>query len=151
MSRSWKNRLSSFDGRGSRGLSRVAVVFAFFGLAWIACGPVTEPIEFSFSVLEVSFDSLPELGGQNLYKYKSATVDPDSLVRAILNARIPINEAWEPVQDTCAAAGDPVGPRLTVLITEPDARLTSHNFEPGNGIRPCTTRIRRFLIVRSFF
>jgi hypothetical protein len=138
---------------GRHRIGAVAVVLAALagGTAWIACGPITEPIEFSFSVLDTSTDSLPATGTQVLYKYRSATVKGDSAIRALLNARIAINEAWEPKQDVCAASGDPIGPRFTVLIDDPDTRLENHGFELGNGIRPCTTRVLRYLIQRSFF
>jgi len=137
---------------GRRASARLLVAaMAAAAAAWMACGPISEPIEFSFSVIDTSFDSLPPTGDQFLYKYRGATIKPDSAIRAILNARIPLNEAWQPKEDICASTGDPIGPRFTVLIDDPDTRLESHGFEPGNGIRPCTRRILRFTIQRSFF
>jgi len=151
MSRSWKSGPLPPERKRGRAMVVIAALLAGSAGVWIACGPISEPIDFAFSVLDTSYDSLPETGDQVLYKYRSATIKADSAIRALLNARIPVNEAWEPAQDVCAAAGDPIGPRFTVLIDDPDSRLESRGFEPGNGIRACTTRVRRYLIQRSFF
>lgn len=137
---------------GRSGRARVCVAAGALvmvcGLVWVACGPVSEPIEFSYSVLDVSLDSLPPVGTQAVYKYRLPTANPDSILRRLLRARIPVNEAWETSQADCG--NEPEGPRFTVLITEPDSRLESNNFVPGNGILPCSVRVRRYLIIRNF-
>lgn len=144
----WQSSIKMVCRRHCESMTRVG--FACATLLSFACGPIDEPIEFSFSVSEVQGNTLPIVDATKIYRFRQATTNADSMVRALLNARIPVNEAWEPVEDLCMSM-DPSGPRFTVVLQTATPRIANHGFDTGNGIRACTTRVRRYLIVRSIF
>jgi len=116
-------------------------------LAIAACGPVDEPIDFQYVVEDVDRDALPAYPLTRLYRYHSDVANVDSLLRRVLNARIALDEVWEPLEDPCDP--DDTGPRITAVLAATDARFEEFGFEIGTGIRLCTVRVRRWIISRS--
>jgi hypothetical protein len=129
-------------------MDRQAGITVVLGLALAACGPVTAPLGYEYQTEEIEAAAAPPYSAEKLYRYTFSTVNPDSVLRVLLNDRLPVDEAWLPIEDLCAAAGDPIGPRFTVILEAPTSRMSEYDFEAGNGIRECTTRIRRFIIFR---
>jgi hypothetical protein len=142
--------MGSYAGPSSSGtvLRRQAGIIAVLGIGLAACGPVTEPLAYQYQTEEIDANAVPPYSPEKIYRYQFSTVNPDSILRALLNDRLPVDEAWLPIEDLCAAAGDPAGPRFTVILETPTSRMSDYDFEEGNGIRECTTRIRRFIISR---
>lgn len=116
------------------------VVAACFAIP--SCDSPSAPAGTVLVVTELTGDQLPTPDPSRTWKYRFATVDADSLTRALLRGGIPLAEAWEPLEDLC---DDPIGPRYTVLLSRPDARMKGYEHEPGSGIRACTRRVRRYV------
>jgi hypothetical protein len=137
-------------GHSSRAVAacRRAGITAVLGAIVGACGPVTAPIAFEYQTEEIDAANAPFYSPEKIYRYAFSSVNPDSVLRVLLNDRIPVDEAWLPIEDLCAAAGDPIGARFTVVLEQPSSLMSGYDFEEGNGIRACTTRIRRFIISR---
>jgi hypothetical protein len=125
---------------------RRSAILAGSLLSLSACGPVEDALGFEFTVEEVASEALPVYRVDRIYRYRLTSPNADSLLRKLLNSRLAVDEAWEPTQDLCA--GDPTGPRFTAILAEPDARMAEFNFEGGNGIRACTTRVKRYVVTR---
>ena len=115
----------------------------------LACGGITD-VQFQYTVDPVTPDVLPAIEPGRIYLHRRAGLNADSLIRKLLNDRIRVDEMWEPTENNCAAQGDPDEPRLTVILTAADTRMPQNEFDPGNGITQCTTRVNRWLIARNF-
>lgn len=129
-------------------LCRWAGMAAIVGAFVAACGPVDEPVSFEYTTEEIDAAAAPSYSPERLYRYMFSSVNPDSVLRVLLNDRLPVDEAWLPLEDLCDAATDPIGPRFTVVLEQPTSLIGAYDFEEGNGIRACTTRIRRFIVSR---
>jgi len=70
-------------------------------------------------------------------------VRPDSTLVALLEDGLPVDVAWRPLIYRC---DDPRGPRLTVQLTRPDARMATHGFTPGTGRLGCSEELMRYLV-----
>jgi len=142
--------MRSFDDLPSPAFAacRRAAFTAVLGAIMGGCGPVAEPIAFEYQTEEIDAANAPPYSPEKIYRYAFASVNADSILRVLLNDRLPVDEAWLPIEDLCAAAGDPLGARFTVILETPTSRMSEYDFEEGNGIRACTTRIRRFIIAR---
>jgi hypothetical protein len=125
----------------------IALTIGTIGLS--ACGPVDEPIDFQFTVEEVDRADLPAYPLTRMYRYHTNVADVDSLLRRVLNARIALDEVWEPIEDECEP--DDTGPFITAVLAGPDASFEAFGFELGTGIRLCTARIRRWIVTRNVF
>ncbi len=77
------------------------------------------------------------------YEYRFATARPESLLAALLDAGIPVEEAWLPLDNLCA---DPRGPVFTVALAYADARILAFDFDPGTGRLACATRLERYRV-----
>ncbi len=69
---------------------------------------------------------------------------PDSVLAALWHAGLPLDVAWRPIDYRCE---DPRGPRLTVQLSEPDARMADHGFVPGTGRLACSEELMRYLVL----
>lgn len=98
----------------------------------------TEP-ELQSSVQSGSDVVLP--AGDLVYRYLLSSVNADSLLHLMRADGVPVREAWQPLEDLCA---DPIGPRFTVALSRPFEEITAYHFEPGSGIRACTTKVRHY-------
>jgi len=77
------------------------------------------------------------------YEYDFSAVRPDSVLSALWMAGLPVEVAWLPVDYRC---DDPRGERLTVQLTEPDARMADHDFSPGTGRLMCAEELVRYVV-----
>jgi hypothetical protein len=98
----------------------------------------TEP-ELQSTVQTGSDVVLP--AGDLVYRYLLSSVNADSLLHLMRADGVPVREAWQPLEDLCA---DPIGPRFTVALSRPFEEITAYHFEPGTGIRACTTKVRHY-------
>ena len=121
--------------------TQLAALLALF-LAPAACDSPAAPPGSVLLVTDLPADQLPAPDPARTWKYRFSTVDADSVTRALLRAGLPLLEAWEPLEDLCA---DPIGPRFTVVLAAPDARMERYDFEKGSGIRACTRLVRRYV------
>jgi len=108
-----------------------------FCAAWLGCATeeVQAPRTDRASIFEAS-----EL---ITYEYSFAEANPESLLKVLIRARIPVVVAWEPLDNACM---DPLGPRFTVGLTRDDPRMAEFNFRHGNGRLACSQRIRKYVI-----
>jgi hypothetical protein len=123
-------------------VASVAVLFV------AACGPIAEPVNFQYDTEEVDAATLPFYSPEKIYRYRFATVNTDSLIRVLVAGRMPIDEAWLSTEDSCASAGDPIGPRFTVILAAQNSQMSSFEFDQGSGIPGCSTRVLRFTVSR---
>lgn len=136
-------------GSAPRGGSRRVGTVVLFALAVAAaCTGVDEPIDYQFTVDEVDVDVLPAVNPLETYHYRFPSARADSLLRALLNSRIPVNEAWEPTVNTCA---NPDDPRFTVVLENASSRMDDFDFDLGEGLQGCTVRVRRYQVTRMIF
>lgn len=110
----------------------------------MACRNPTDPAGQE-KVSEVAASELSPLPSDQLYRYRFAGLQADSVLPVLRRANLPLLEAWQPIEDLCM---DPLGPRLTVVLSTADKRIEAYDFEPGNGIRACTVRVRRYVFGR---
>ena len=75
------------------------------------------------------------------YEYRFSAVNPDSLLIALWKARIPVVQAWLPLDNRCM---DPRGPRFTVELAREDPRMAEFQFMKGTGRLACATMLKRF-------
>lgn len=86
---------------------------------------------------------LARLDPARTYEYRFTTVRPESVITALLDAGIPVEEAYLPLDNVCL---DPRGPVFTVTLLEPDTRILAHDFDPGTGRLACATLVRRYRV-----
>jgi len=77
------------------------------------------------------------------YEYRFIAVRPESVLTTLLDAGLPVDEAYLPLDNLCL---DPRGPAFTVVLVEPDVRVLAHDFDPGTGRLACATLLRRFRV-----
>jgi hypothetical protein len=120
-----------------------------FGLAASAAlllgcaGSPTHPVESDIDVTEVPRSELPVLDPSRTYEHDFAAVDPDSVLATLLAAGIPVTRGWLPLDNLCL---DPRGPRFTVELSQPDARILELDFGLGMGRLACATTLRRYIV-----
>ena len=129
----------------NRTLTR-AWMLSFVLVATSACSDATRPVDLRYTAEDVSLAELPDYEAARLFRYTRAAARADSLLRVLTAGGIRVTEAWEPIEDLCLGAGDPIGPRFTIVLDGAAGLVATFGFEPGNGIRPCTTRVRRYVI-----
>lgn len=112
-------------------------------LALGCAGHVTRPVEPQVETSTIAVEDLPVLDPALTYEHDFARVDPDSILTALLRARIPVVRAWLPLDDRCA---DPRGARFTVELARPDDRILRLDFRLGTGRLACATTLRRFVV-----
>ena len=88
-------------------------------------------------------DILPPQDPAATYEYAFSAVNPDSVLRTLLDAGLPLRQAWMPLDNLCL---DPRGPRFTVELMEPDHRMAGFDFLLGTGRLACATRVRHYMV-----
>jgi hypothetical protein len=113
----------------------------FLGLA-LGChgGPTPTELPLVTDVMSAT-DITPPQDPAARYEYAFSAVNPDSILRTLLDAGLPMRQAWFPLDNLCM---DPRGPRLTVELKEPDLRMARFDFLPGTGRLACATRVRHY-------
>lgn len=111
--------------------------------------PACETATNSGSVVIDSVDVASDQAAATLdlartYEYRFAQANPDSILTDLWLAAISVERAWLALDNLCA---NPIGPRFTVLLTAPDARMAEHDFDPGTGALTCATMVRQYEIV----
>jgi hypothetical protein len=76
------------------------------------------------------------------WEAERSDVRPDSTLVALLEDGLPVEVAWRPLLYRC---DDPRGPRLTVQLTRPDARMATRGFTPGTGRLGCSEELMRYV------
>ena len=100
-----------------------------------------------FQSTTVSRNDLPKsFDTERLFEFRSDTVDPTSVLEKLLQADIPVVEAWLPLDNECLG---PVGPRFTVVLSKEDSRIRDYNFVQGTGRLECATTLLHYTIGRN--
>lgn len=81
---------------------------------------------------------------ERTYEYDSPLVRPDSVLSTLWRAGLSFDAAWLPLDYRCE---DPRGPRLTVQLPRPDARMANHDFTLGTGRLGCATELTKYVLV----
>ena len=89
----------------------------------------------------VTPDQLAEIEPARLFRHTETGIRADSLLPIMYISGVRFSEAWDPIAHQCAA---PLGPRLTLVVNVGASQTASFGFEPGDGIEPCTTSVRRY-------
>jgi hypothetical protein len=109
----------------------------------IGCGgSPMRPVD-DIDVTTIPRSELPPLDPARTYEHDFAQVDPDSVLAALLAARVPVARAWLPLDNLCL---DPRGPRFTVELSRPDDRILGLDFDQGMGQLACATTLRRYIV-----
>lgn len=104
-------------------------------------GPgVMPPID---STIVASADVVVRIDPRRTYEYDGNSGRVDSVLTALWAARLPVEEAWRPLDYLCL---DIRGPRLTVALEQPNARMADHDFQLGNGRLECSPQLRQYVI-----
>lgn len=115
-------------------------------LALAACD---SPTTLSYRTTQVGVDSTV-VSSQDVspdptrtYEYRSAQVRPDSLLLDLWHQGIYVQKGWYPLGYRCE---DPIGPRLTVQLPGPDARMVKHGFNLGTGRLGCAANLTQYVL-----
>lgn len=87
---------------------------------------------------------LPTLDPGRSYESVLEVVDPQVRLRDLLDRGIPVARAWLPLDYLCL---DPIGPRLTVELSRPDAAILDFGFRQGTGRLACATTLEQFTVL----
>ena len=111
----------------------------------LACGDEepTSPFVLLDSSMVASATVVPNIDATRTYEYDFSAVRPDSVLVALWSAGLPLTQAWLPVAYLCE---DARGPRLTVELTTPDARMASHDFRLGTGRLACSQDLWQYTL-----
>jgi hypothetical protein len=131
----WVSRLS---------MLAIAALWASAMLLSTGCESATNSASVFIDSLDVASDQA-SLDIARTYEYRFAQANPDSLLTELWLAAISVETAWYPLDNLCAS---PIGPRFTVLLTTPDARMADYDFDPGTGSLACATMLRQYKIVQ---
>lgn len=126
-------------GRGTIG--QWAVLACTAALPVLGTGCSESPVEVELRSEELAGNDVVIPIDGLVYRYLLSTANADSLLRLMRRDGVPVAEALLPLEDLCA---DPIGPRFTVVLSREFEDITAYHFEPGSGIRACTTRVRRY-------
>ena len=108
------------------------------------CQTEVTPPEPDFTTELLAASQLPNLrDSTTIYEYTFSAVNPDSVLRALSRARLPLREAWYPLDNLCM---DPIGPRFTVELAQEDLRIVKFDFTKGSGRLGCATMLKRYFI-----
>ena len=95
-------------------------------------------------VTTIGSGSVPKQFGEGLvYEYEQAEVNPEALLTEMLNAGVPVVQAWLALDNTCMG---PVGPRFTVELQQKDGRVPRFKFKEGAGRLECATTLKHYVI-----
>ena len=109
----------------------------------LGCQTEVTPTELDFTTELLARSQFPDLRDSTAtYEYSFSAVNPDSVVRALSGSRLPLREAWYPLDNLCM---DPRGPRLTVRLARPDPRIARFDFAPGTGRLACATQLKHYM------
>lgn len=120
-----------------RALRVLALILAIGGCE--TPGPTIQAAEVSPDDLPSAFDTT-----RTYHAAAGSVDDPMFTIRELLDARIPVRRAWQPLDDRCS---DPLGPRFTVDLERDDPRIRSYGFERGEGRLRCATRLMTYVVV----
>ncbi len=100
----------------------------------------------AFQVTTISSGSLPKNFDEGLFfEYKQVNVKPESLLTELLDADIPVVQAWLPLDNRCM---DPIGPRFTIELRQKDDLVSEFDFKQGSGRLACATTLKHYVITK---
>jgi len=107
------------------------------------------PIEANRPAMQVtiiSSASLPKNFEDGLlFEYEQAKVEPESLLTELLDADIPVVQAWLPLDNRCM---DAIGPRFTIELRQNDALVSKFDFKQGSGRLECATTLKHYFFAK---
>ena len=69
--------------------------------------------------------------------------DPESLLTALIDEGVQVQEAWQPLDDHCF---DPIGPHFTVVIVGEWVGASQSGFRAGEGRLACSQSLLHYSI-----
>lgn len=96
------------------------------------------------SYSDIAAEDVHALDSARTYEYlRQAGVNPESLLVALALGGIPVEVAYQPLDNLCLG---PLGPAFTVVLAVAELRITDYEFRRGTGRLACATRLRRYTI-----
>lgn len=110
----------------------------------VACSDA-EPVAIPHvdSTIVASADVVGTIDPARTYEYDLLLTRVDSVLFALTAAGLAVEEAWWPLAYMCL---DVRGPRLTVALIAPSARMADHDFQPGTGRLACSVELRQYVV-----
>jgi len=116
------------------------------GIAVMSCQSATQPVAPAIESRIIEKAEFPQqLDTSRTYVYTSGSVNADSLIEEMVKADLPLSRAWLPLDNMCM---DPVGPRFTVELTQPDQEIGTFGFVKGVGRLACATKAKLYIFTR---
>ncbi|MEO8168877.1 MAG: hypothetical protein ABI623_11565 [bacterium] len=125
-----------------------AIAFAILLIVSVGCNSDSaSPVAASnIQVTTISAANLPKEFNEALtFEYKDEQVNPEAVINELLNAGVPVAEAWLPLDNVCM---DPVGPRFTVRLDQKNEMIIKFNFKEGSGRLECATTLKHYVVAK---
>ncbi len=123
-----------------------AMTFAFLFVVYIGCQsyPADPASDSRIQVTTISSASLPKQFAEGVtFEYEDENVNAEAVLDELLNAGVPVVQAWLPLDNKCM---DPVGPRFTIELSQKDDRMPKFKFKEGSGRLECATALKHYVI-----
>ncbi len=129
-----------------KGMSAIVFVILFFGYLDGQSVATSAPATPKIKVTTVSSGSVPKHFGKGLtFEYEDANVNPEALLTKLVNAGVPVVQAWLPLDNMCMG---PQGPRFTLKLQQKDDRVRKFKFKEGSGRLECATTLKHYVIIK---
>lgn len=122
-------------------LAGLAVYFLFFS----GCKEAAVNGKPLISSITISANQLPNLDPTRTYHFRTNELKPEETLMSLLQAGIPVQEAWLPLDNFCL---DPIGPRFTVQLSRQDSKIENFGFDPGEGRLACSSKLKHYVLSR---
>ncbi len=123
-------------------------LFVLFLVAGFSCQePPKQPAYHSYTIIR---EDLPSVSEDRTYFYRSGITESEaeSLFMALWEEGIPVSRGWFPLDNQCE---DPIGPRFTVELHQPDSSITDYQFDPGTDRLFCASQLKQYVITEWKF
>lgn len=112
-------------------------------IVFMACQSATQPADPWIRERTITPAQLPgRFDTTRTYVYRNPQVAAESLLAEMVKAKLPLSRAWLPVDNLCMG---PIGPRFTVELKRPSARILEFGFVKGEGRLRCAREIKEYL------
>ncbi len=127
-----------------KAISAIALVILFLGYLGCQSDRTSTAPTSRIQVTTVGSASVPKQFAEGLtFEYKDADVNPEAVLTELVNAGVPVVQAWLPLDNICMG---PLGPRFTVELQQQDDRMPKFKFKEGSGRLECATTLKHYVI-----
>lgn len=117
----------------------LAVYFLFFS----GCKEAAVNEKPAISSITINASQLPNLDPTRTYHFRTNQIKPEEMLLSLLQAGIPVQQAWLPLDNFCL---DPIGPRFTVQLSRPDSKIETFGFDQGEGRLACSSQLKQYVL-----